>query len=94
MIQLAAPERLALREPESREDDLDTFGVQVWKPHLGSECSWALLGYISARGMNALRRDASIREYGNGNVELPLRATSSLTRRAIPEPLKVPPDRD
>ena len=33
---------------------------------LGSECSWALLGYILARGMNALRRDASIREYGNG----------------------------
>ena len=53
-----------------------------------------LLRYMLARGMDLWRRGASIREYGNGNVELPLRATSSLTRRAIPEPLKVPPDRD
>ena len=53
-----------------------------------------LLRYMLARGMDLWRRGASIREYGNENVELPLRATSSLTRRAIPEPLKVPPDRD
>ena len=45
-----------------------------------SECSWGLLGYILARGMDVWRRGASIREYGNGNVELPQRATSSLTR--------------
>ena len=48
--------------------------------YFGSECSWGLLGYILARGMDVWRRGASIRDYGNGNVELPQRATSSLTR--------------
>ena len=45
-----------------------------------SACFWGLLGYILARGMDVWRRGASIRDYGNGNVELPQRATSSLTR--------------
>ena len=64
------------------------------RKYFGSECSGGILGYILARGIDVWRCGASIRECGNGNVELPLRATSSLTRRAIPEPLKVPPDRD
>ena len=65
--------------------------VFVWL--FGSECSEGILEYILARGMDLWRRGVNTL-HGNGNMELPLRATSSLTRRAIPEPLKVPPDRD
>ena len=53
---------------------------RICSVYFGSECSWGLLGYILARGMDVWRRGASIRDYGNGNVELPQRATSSLTR--------------
>ena len=45
--------------------------------YFGSECSWGLLGYILARGIDVWRRGASIHDCGNGNVELPQRATSS-----------------
>ena len=46
----------------------------------GSECSWGLLGYILARGIDVWRRGASMHDCGNGNVKLPQCATSSLTR--------------
>ena len=36
--------------------------------------------YILTRGMDAWRNAASMCEYGNGNVELPQRATSDLPR--------------
>ena len=48
--------------------------------YFGSECSCCLLGYILARGIHVWRRGASMHDCGNRNVELPQRATSSLTR--------------
>ena len=77
------------REKGDRKGGNKVDGVQqMASPSVGStekgffrsECSWGLLGYILARGMDEWRRGASIRDYRNGNVELPQRATSSLTR--------------
>ena len=57
----------------------DGQAPQEYERDFRSECSWGLLGYILARGIDVWRRGASIHDCGNGNVELPQRATSSLT---------------